>query len=99
MDAHLKLLADASLEVSAAEEALAERAFHTAGDRLDAAALVLADLRAAWPRMCAPQRAVVGPAAAGVRQRLDAARPRIPRVSAVGLVAPVSDPEEEIEPD
>jgi hypothetical protein len=98
MDAHLKLLADASLEVAAAEDALGEAAFHTARDRLDAAGSVLAELRAQWPAMSAAERVVVGPAAQEVRTRLDAARARVPRLSALSEGAPVEDPEQETEP-
>jgi hypothetical protein len=98
MDAHLKLLADASLEVAAAEEALDDQAFHTARDRLDAASAVLADLRERWPAMSAPERAVVGPAAKEVRDRLDAADRRVPRLSALSQGAPVADAEQDEEP-
>ena len=98
MDAHLKLLADASLEVSAAEEALADEAFHTARDRLDAAAAVLADLREKWPGMDAGERALVGPAASQVRRRLDAAGARVPKLSALSEGAPVADAEQEEAP-
>lgn len=98
LDAHLKLLADASLEVSAAEEALAEDAYTTASDRLDAASAVLAELRAAWPGMSAPERAVVGPAAKEVRDRVDAATARVPKVSALSQGAPVADPEQDEAP-
>jgi hypothetical protein len=98
MDAHLKLLADASLEVGAAEEALGEGAFHTAGDRLDAAGVVLAELRERWLAMSSAERMVVGPTAREVRQRLDAARAQVPRVSALSQAAPVEDPEQETEP-
>jgi hypothetical protein len=99
MDVHLKSLADASLEVAAAETSVAEEAFHSAGEQLDAAALRLADLRAAWPDMSAAERIVVGPSAASVRVRLDAARAQIPRLSALSVGAAVSDPEEEQQPD
>ena len=100
VDAHLfKLLADASLEVAAAEEAVSEGAFHSAADRLDAAALLLGDLRAAWPALGASERAVIGPSAAAVRARLDTARARVPRLSALSVGAIVSDPEEETAPD
>ncbi|MGI8623638.1 MAG: hypothetical protein ACR2NB_09190, partial [Solirubrobacteraceae bacterium] len=71
---------------------------HTAADRLDAAALALADLRCAWPRMAGAERAVLGPAAALVRERLEAARARIPRLSALSVGAPVADPEEDRAP-
>jgi hypothetical protein len=98
METHLKLLADASLEVSAAEDALGESAFHTAGDRLDAASAVLTELRAAWPAMTAGERAIVGPSAADVRRRLDDASRRIPKVSAVSEGSPVADAEQEEAP-
>src|SRR3954454_12873213 len=98
MDAHLKLLADASLEVGAAEEALDEGAFHTARDRLDAAGVVLGDLRERWLAMSSAERLVGGPAARQVRQRLDAAGARVPRLSALSEGAAVVDPEQETEP-
>src|SRR3954454_22357039 len=99
MDTHLKLLADASLEVGAAEEALGEAAFNTARERLDAAGAVLSELRSQWPSMSAPERLLVGPAAAQVRGRLDAAAARVPRLSALSVGAPVHDPEQDAEPD
>jgi hypothetical protein len=99
MDAHLKLLADASLEVSAAEEALEDGAFHTARDRLDSAGGVLTALRERWPEMSAAERGLVGPAAREVRERLDAAGRRVPRLSALSDGAPVEDPEQDAEPD
>jgi hypothetical protein len=98
MDAHLKLLADASLEVDAAEEALGEDAFHTARDRLDSASAVLADLRHAWAGMSAPERALVGPAARQVRDRLEAAGARVPTVRAVSEGTPVADAEQDEAP-
>jgi hypothetical protein len=98
MDAHLKLLADASLEVTAAEDALDEGAFHAARDRLDAAGAVLADLRAAWADMNAGERGVVGPAARQVRERLDAASARMPKLSALSEGTPVADAEQEEAP-
>jgi hypothetical protein len=99
MDAHLKLLADASLEVSAAEEALEEQAFLQARERLDAAGMVLAGLRERWPEMSAAERGLVGPAASQVRSRLDAAGARVPRLSPLSDGAPVHDPEQDAEPD
>ena len=99
MDASLKLLADASLAVSEAEEAIEEGAFTTARDRLDAAGAVLAGLRAAWPDMPGGERAVVGPAARTVRERLDAAAARVPKVRAVSEGAPVAAPEQDQAPD
>lgn len=99
MDALLKLLADASLEVAAAEASLEEQAHHTAAEQLDAAESRLADLRAAWPAMAAAQRGVVGPAAGAIRIRLEAARRRIPRLSALSVGVPEADPEQEAEPE
>lgn len=99
MDAQLELLADASLEVAAAEEALQEDAFHRARERLDGADALLADLRAQWPRMSAAARGVVGPAAKQVKDRVDAAGRRIPRLSALSLAAPVADPEQDAPPE
>lgn len=98
MDVYLKLLADASLEAADAEEALDAAAFHTAVERLDNVALQLAELREAWPQMSAGERAVVGPGAAAVRERLDAGRARVPRLSALSVGTAVSDPEEDEEP-
>lgn len=100
MDRHLKLLADVSLAVSEAEEAIAERAFHTASERLDAAREGLADLRAGWPGMSAAERRVVGGAARTVRERLDAAAARVPRLRALSeMPAQVVDPEQEADPE
>ena len=66
MDSDLKLLAEASLDVAAAEDALGECAFVTAGERLDDAAAALAELRERWPAMSAAERLVVTPAARDV---------------------------------
>jgi hypothetical protein len=99
MDSDLKLLADASLHVGAAEDALGECAFVTAGERLDEAATALAELRERWPAMTAAERAVVTPAARDVRARLDEARRRVPRIAAVSEGAPERDPEEDVEPE
>lgn len=99
MDADLKLLADASLHVAAAEDALGDCAFVTAGERLDHAAAALAELRERWPAMGAAARTVVAPAARDVRDRLDTARQRVPRVAAVTEGAPESDPDDEVEPE
>lgn len=99
MDAQLKALADASLEVAAAEEALGDEAFHSARERLDGADALLADLRAQWPRMSAAERGVVGPAAKAVKDRLEAAGRRIPRLSALTQAAPVADPEQDAAPE
>jgi hypothetical protein len=99
MDADLKLLADASLEVAAAEDAIAEGAHQTARERLDTAGEVLAELRERWPAMAVAERAIVGPAAKDVRGRLDAAAAQLPRRSALVEVPAEADPEQETEPD
>ncbi len=99
MNAHLKLLADASLAVSAAEDDLGESAFHRAQDQLDSARETLAELRTRWPDMSAAERGVVGPAAQGVRARLDATAARVPRLSALTVGAPVVDPEQDQDPE
>jgi CRP-like cAMP-binding protein len=99
MDDLLKLAADASHDVSSAEEAIEERAHDSARDALDRAADRLTELRARWPEMSATERSVVGASAKVVRERLDAASARIP-VSRILSEVPVEvDPEQETEPD
>jgi hypothetical protein len=98
MDAHLKLLADVALHVSAAEEALAEGASLSAAGELDAAEAGLAELRERWPAMPTAERTLVGRTAAPVRRRLDEARARLPRRSALSEGTPEHDAEEEVEP-
>lgn len=88
MDGHLKALADVSLAVSAAEAFLDDAAHLNARDELDRAAEGLAALRAQWPDMAASERTVVGATAAPLRDRLDAARARLPKLAAVTEVAP-----------
>ena len=100
MDAHLKLLADASLAVADAEAAVEEGAFHLASERVDAARETLADLRGHWPAMSAAERRVVGGTAKPVRARLDAVAARVPRLRAVSEIpSPVVDPEQEADPE
>ncbi|HEX8105008.1 MAG TPA: hypothetical protein VF533_20470 [Solirubrobacteraceae bacterium] len=100
MDHHLKLLAEASLAVGEAEEAIADGAFHRASERLDGVREVLAELRSRWAEMTAAERRVVGGTARAVRERLDAAAAQVPRLSAVSeMVAPEVDPEQELEPE
>ena len=99
MDDHLKLLAEASLDVTAAEGALEESAFHTARERLDAVDVKLEDLRRRWLQMNPAERALITPAAKEIRARLDAAAKRIPKVSALSQGAEESDPEQDTEPD
>ena len=98
VDAYLKLLADAGLELTRAEEAAHEGEGGQASDALDRAAAKLAELRAGWPAMTPRQRAVVGPAAAPLRERLDRARARLPKRAALSAGAPERDPDEEIDP-
>jgi hypothetical protein len=99
MDDLLKLAADAGHEISNAEAAIEEGAHDAARDALDRAADHLAELRTRWPEMSGPQRAVVGPSAKAVRERLDAAAARIPVRRTLSQVLPDVDPEQEIEPD
>lgn len=98
MDVLLKRLADASLSVDAAETAIADGATLTAVDALDAVDAELAELRAAWPGMKPAERTVIARPAAEIRARLDAARRRVPKVSALSEGTPESDPDEEGEP-
>ena len=100
MDRHLKLLADTSLAVAEAEEAVGAGTFLLASERLDAARESLAELRARWPGMGGAERRVVGAAARPVRERLDAAAARVPRPRAVSeMPAPEVDPEQEADPE
>ena len=98
MDTYLKLLADASLSVDAAESSITEGAVLTATENLDGADVALAELRAAWPGMSAGERAVVARPAGEVRTRMDAARRRLPKVSALSEGTPAQDPDEDTEP-
>ena len=59
----------------------------------------LADLRARWVDMSAAERAVVGPAAKAVRERLDAASARVPKRQTLSEAAAEVDPEQEAEPE
>jgi hypothetical protein len=98
VDAHLKLLAEVSLAVERAEAAAGEGGFTGAREALDEAETGLQVLRERWPEMGAAERALVGRAAAPVKQRLDAIARRLPRPSALSEVAPEHDPEQEQDP-
>jgi hypothetical protein len=98
VDAHLKLLAEVSLAVERAEAAVGEGGFTGAREALDEAEEGLQALRERWPEMAAAERALVGRAAAPVKQRLDAVARRLPRPSALSEVAPEHDPEQEQDP-
>jgi hypothetical protein len=88
MDEHLKRMAEVGLELSAAEEDLTAGAHTGARGHVDAAQEGLDALRAAWPAMGRAERRVVGSAAAPLRARLDAARGRLPRATALVVVEP-----------
>lgn len=96
MDEHLKRLAEVGLELTAAEEALAEGANTTAREALDRAGDGLEALRAVWPSLSDGERTIVGASAKPLRARLDAARARLPRLVALADV-PVN--ERIVEPD
>jgi predicted NBD/HSP70 family sugar kinase len=98
VDTYLKQLADAGLDLTRAEEAADAGETGQAEDALDRAADALARLRAGWPAMTAPERAIVGPAAAPLRERLDRTRARLPRRHALSEGAPERDPDEERDP-
>jgi hypothetical protein len=98
VDAHLKLLAEVSLAVERAEAAAGEGGFTGAREALDEAAAGLQALRERWPEMGAAERALVGRAAAPIRQRLDAVARGMPRRSALTEGAPEHDPEHEQDP-
>ena len=98
VDAYLKRLADAGLELTHAEHEADAGEAGQAGDALDRASEHLADLREAWPEMTRAERAIVGPAAAPLRARLDRTRARLPKRTALSEGAPERDPDEEIDP-
>ncbi|MCW3038114.1 MAG: hypothetical protein JWM31_19 [Solirubrobacterales bacterium] len=95
MDAHLKSLANISMALSAAEEFLDDSANLNARDQLDAAAEGLSELRGRWPEMSPAERTVVGKTAAPLRDRLDAGRARLPKLSALTQVAPLPGEEDD----
>jgi hypothetical protein len=90
VDAYLKLLADAGLDLTRAEDA-ADAGEH--GEAVDAL-----DRAGDWPAMTPPERAIVGPAAAPLRERLDRTRARLPKRRALSEGAPERDPDEELDP-
>lgn len=87
------------MDLTAAEEALEESAFHTARDHLDKVDVALEELRRRWLKMSEPERAVITPTAKEARARLDAAVKRVPKVSALSEGAAEVDPEQDLEPD
>jgi hypothetical protein len=98
VDAYLKLLADAGLALDDAERAADAGETTQAEDALDRAGEALADLRSDWPAMTAAERAIVGKAAAPLRDRLDRTRARLPKRAALSEGAPERDPDEETDP-
>ena len=99
MDALLKLAADAAVEVSAAETALAEGEAGEAREALDRADDALAALRERWSGMSAAERAVIGEAAGSVRARRDALAARMPATRTVSDGVAELDPEQERDPE
>jgi len=99
VDTLLKLAADAGVEVSSAEEALAEGAPGAARDALDRADDALTALRERWPQMSAAERTVIGEAAAAVRARRDVLAAQLPPVRTVTDGVAELDPEQERDPD
>src|SRR5512132_2549830 len=95
VDAHLKLLAEVSLAVERAETAAGEGGFTSAREALDEAESGLQVLRERWPEMGGAERALVGRAAAPVKQRLDAVVSRLPRPSALSQAAPEHEQEQD----
>ena len=98
MDAELKQLAEVGLAATAAEEAIEQEAFTQAAEALDRAADGLAQLRARWPALTTPQRALIGRTAATLRARLDRARKRLPARTALSVGPPERDPDEDVDP-
>jgi hypothetical protein len=98
MDVHLKALAEVSLAVERAQSAAGDGALMAAREALEEAEQGLQLLRERWPEMAGAERALVGRAAAPVKQRLDAIAARLPRTSALSQVAPEHDPEQEQDP-
>jgi hypothetical protein len=99
VDAHLKLLADAGLQTTAAEEALDAGDPGPAREPLTHVEDALAELRTRWAGMSPPERAVVGPAAAALRARLEAAQARLPKRAALATGTAEHDAEEDVDPE
>lgn len=98
MDTHLKMLAEAGLQVEAAEAAIAETAYQNAREALDIAEEQLAALREGWPEMTTSERRIVGGTAPPLKARIEAAAKLIPKRTTLTEVAEEADPEQEIEP-
>jgi hypothetical protein len=98
MDGDLKVLADASLAVEAAEAAAGDGALLAAREALDDAERGLDALRVRWPAMGPAERAVIGRAAAEVSRRADGLARRLPRAVALGHAPIEHDPEQDLDP-
>lgn len=98
MDELLKRVADASLAVGTAEEALEAGEQQAARDAIDEADALLAELRSRWPSMSSAERTLVGRTASPLRERLEAARRRVAPLRAVSDGAPEDDPEQDEPP-
>lgn len=99
MDSLLKLAADAGHEVSIAEQAVADEGFDQAREALDRAADQLAALRERWPQLSDAERAVIGPSAKAIRDRLDECAADVPARHVLSQGTPVVDAEQETEPE
>src|SRR5688572_33493605 len=99
MDAALRTLADAGLALDAANEALDAGEPMTAEEQLDVAGDALETLRAAWPDLPPPGRAIIGPAGKEIRERREALVKRLPKRRALSEGAPEVDPEQDSGPD
>jgi hypothetical protein len=93
VDAYLKLLADAGLALSDAEEGAALGQSEPAAEALGRADAALAALRGAWAGMTAAERAIVGRAAAPLSARVERTRARLPKRVALSEGAPARDPD------
>ncbi len=98
MDEHLKLLAEAGLALSEAEESILADERAAAADALDRAGEHLAALRGRWAGMHAGERAIVGRAAAPLRERLDRGRRELRPRTALSQGAPERDAEQDVDP-
>jgi hypothetical protein len=98
MDEYLKLLAETGLALTDAEEALGAGEHHGAGQALDRADDLLAELRTRWRSMSHAERGIVSRAGGPLRHRSDAARTRLSPPAGVIQGAPEHDSEQDVDP-
>jgi hypothetical protein len=98
VDDHLKLMAEAGLALTEAEEALDADQRTQAADAIDRAGGYLATLRISWANMAPAEQAIVGTTARPLRGRLDAATRRLRPRSALSQGVPEPDPEQDVDP-